>query len=397
MKREMLGERCIANAIYSVKREGHNLQRVARGRQNRPHECGNERAGKGGQVAFDARKEDYQRMSLRFIHSLTGSQPDKVRAFATFAYRLSTDRDSLPQTDADRAFHLVAESTTLIDYELPFATDEAAETIVERAHYLLDEAIALDERCHDALRMRKAAEVTSFEAHYRFLLEHADYVRTCCEEARKNATKDDSPERVQVATHIAMAPYLRWLAALASRALICGRNREALRHVREALELDPTDVGDMRFTAAYAHAKLEDDQGLDQLVKTFASGQTRCMNDCWTLLARAKLAHARRDFVGAQQLIAALVATYPNAVLTLARQDDLPDGVYARIAAVPYSEDELIVAVSEGTILLQEGRDGHDMGVFGSWVLREALRLATPAQKELLGDIIGMLEDGDMP
>ena len=60
-------------------------------------------------MAHDARKEDYQRLGLRFIRELDKEEPLRaMKTFAGFGQRFATDRDSLPQTDADRAFHLVS-------------------------------------------------------------------------------------------------------------------------------------------------------------------------------------------------------------------------------------------------------------------------------------------------
>ena len=58
------------------------------------------------------------------------------------------------------------------------------------------------------------------------------------------------------------------------------------------------------------------------------------------------------------------------------RQRELPDGVFARFPAPPYSEDELIVALSEGTVLLLEGREQGGRGPFGLWVAETAAEMA---------------------
>lgn len=343
-------------------------------------------------MAFDPRWEDYQRMSLRFARSLDEEdQADAAHAFTSFGRRLAQDRDSLPQSDADRAFHLVAEATALIDYKLPFATDEEAETMVSRGHAMLDEAVSLDPLCHDAIRMRAAARCPSFEAYYDFLREGAAEVRARCEEGRA-AAGDGSPERARVGADLAMRPYLRWVASLAGKAVICGRNREALRHCDELLELDPSDAADARLTAAIAYAKLEDEQGLDRLgTRLGTHSQLGEATDAWTLLARLSLAYKRMDLAAAHRLMGRLVELYPYAAVTLARQRELPDGVFARLSVQPLSEDELIVAVSECTVLLQEGRDSLGRGALGSWVLREALSLATPEQLGELDDVLDAL------
>ena len=84
-------------------------------------------------MAHDARKEDYQRLGLRFIRQLDREDSGiAMKAFAGFGQRFSTDRDSLPQTDSDRAFHLVSKAADLIDYQLPFAdATHAGELVVK--------------------------------------------------------------------------------------------------------------------------------------------------------------------------------------------------------------------------------------------------------------------------
>ena len=88
----------------------------------------------------------------------------------------------------------------------------------------------------------------------------------------------------------------------------------------------------------------------------------------WYALARMALAFKREDRDAAREQVAKLLVLYPNAGTTLARQDDLPDGVFARLAIDPGTEDELILATSEATVLLQEGCDSHERGTLGWWV-----------------------------
>lgn len=323
-------------------------------------------------MAYDPHREDYQRLGLRFARSLDGKDSyEATRAFASFGRRFSQNRDSLPQTDADRAFHLVAEATTLIDYELPFADDDHAEELIDQGHRLLDEALALDAHCHDAIRMKQAAESPSFESYYDFLAKEADGVRAYCEEQRAQA-HDESPERALLEADIAMRPYYRWLATQAGKAVICGRNREAIRLSEQLLDLDPQDSSDVRFTCAIAYAKLEDDDGLDRFAARTKPLIRAGTDDAWMQLSRVSLAHKRHDMDEARRLLHRLIETYPHATTALTSQKELPDGVFSRLAVAPFSEDELILAVSEGTVLLQEGRDDAGRGVLGTWIARQA-------------------------
>ena len=344
-------------------------------------------------MPFDAKWEDYQRMALRFAESLDESEPlAAAQAYASFGRRYAQERDALPQTDADRAFHLVSKATELIDYQLPFATDEEAETIIPRAHRILEEAVSLDPACYDAIRMDEASRCPSFESYYVFLQEREPEVRAACAQAREQAAKDaegSSAERAELAVALATFPHLRWLAMMASKALICGRNRETLRFCNELLELDLNDNAGARFTAALAYAKLEDEQGLDQLeARCRRLTQVAVGTEAWMLIARLALAHRKRDLPRARQLVAKLIELYPQAAVTLARQRELPDGVFSRLSVPPFSEDELILAVSEATVLTQEGRDSLGRGTLGSWLLQESLAHATREQLDELRDVV---------
>ncbi len=323
-------------------------------------------------MAFDPQREDYQRLALRYAATLDATDPASAnRAFANFGRRFAQDRDSLPQSDGDRAFHLVAVATQVIDYQLPFSDDTHALQLIDRGHKVLDEALALDPDCFDARRMQAAASTHSFEDFYVYLAEGAEEVRRRCSEERDQSARTHAGERAQLAATIAMRPYHRWQAARAEQALICGRNREAIAISQELLSLDPDDAADVRFTCALAYAKLEDEASLDALAKGPYSRARRAADDGWMRLSRIAIAHRAHRMDEARRHLRAVAGTYPYGAETLIRQSELPDGVFARLAAMPYSEDELILAVSEGTVLLQEGRDSAGRGVLGSWIANE--------------------------
>ena len=54
---------------------------------------------------------------------------------------------------------------------------------------------------------------------------------------------------------------------------------------------------------------------------------------------------------------------------------------FARIRVPAYGEDELIVAVSEGVVLLQEGMERTGKGVFGAWLARTVSELDPEAAR----------------
>lgn len=99
-------------------------------------------------------------------------------------------------------------------------------------------------------------------------------------------------------------------------------------------------------------------------------------------LARLSLAHKSHDMTLARQLLERLANTYKGCASALISQTELPDGVFARLAVPPYSEDELILAISEATVLLQEGDDKSGRGVLGSWIARTTAKLYPEALAE---------------
>ena len=325
-------------------------------------------------MAHNANTEDYQRLVLRHVTAAETAPADAMRDFASFWQRAATQRDSLAQTDADRAFHLVALATNTVDYQLPFVPEAQVEPLLGQARTMLDEALSLDPACHDALRMRTCMDLPSFDERLAFLAQEKDRVRASCEEAAE-ALPQTTDERRDLAFHLAMAPYLRWLATLADHALVCGHNRSCLDFCHELLALDPTDISDVRFTLTLCLAKLEDEEGLNGLSSLIDPGfGPMTWDDAWTLIARAALAYKAHDLREAGRRINDLLTFYPNARNALVRQSELPDGLFARIRVAPYSEDELVLALSEATVLTQEGAEEYGQGPFGMWIVDEVVR-----------------------
>lgn len=336
-------------------------------------------------MALDPNLEDFQRLSLRYATTLDSSDPfGATRAAIEFGRLFAQKRDALPQTDEDRAFHLVCRATQLIDYQLPFDTIQTAPQTISSARKLLGEALELDPDCHDARRMIAAAESTSPLAYHDALARDAAIVREQCEQLAQDAQTrlaDGGPELAAAGAALAMRPYLRWMAAASATSLICGRYRLAISEGLEALGIEAGDPADVSFTLALAYAKLEDEQGLASLVQP--SNPERGV--AWFSLARIALLYKdeRRDEAAAE--VTRLLGLYPNAGTTLGRQDDLPDGVFSRIVVEPMSEDELILATSEATVLLQEGCDSHERGSLGYW-LASLPAVAEAQERELAAD-----------
>lgn len=334
-------------------------------------------------MAFDAHMEDFQRLGIRQLASLDAADPfGSARAMAGFGQRYAHNRDALPQTDKDRAYHLVVRATELIDYQLPFSSEAKAPDIIAQARRLLQEALELDPSCYDAQRMMAAANKPAFEQYYRFLFDAEPQVRAQSEHER-DALQLPEGEARALAEDLVMDPYKRWLASLSLLALECGHYRICLSVGQKLLHYDPLDPADIRYTMALAYAKLEDAEGLAELIARFPDKHRK--QNPWYELARLSLAFKARDFIEAQHIVDELIAHHAQAGTTLSRQDWLPHGVYARCLVETQSEDELILAVSEASVLLQEGCDAHERGTLGSWLKQQpSVRYAyTHANKPL--------------
>ena len=322
-------------------------------------------------MAFDPAAEDYQRLGLTFAKTLPTGDISQVaqtsKRIEEFRTQYRENPDSLAQTDQDRAFHLTAKAAILVDYMLPFEEDEIANSIITKATTLLSEAIELDPACHDAHRMLAASMYTSFNGYYEYLRDETDKVKADCEKTRDTA-QGTTPLDIQLARDIAMRPYLRWLFTLASRALICGKYHVAAKTCEKLLELDPQDTSGARFTAALSYAKLEDADGLTALARATKQLRRRNKEDAWMLLARLSLAFKAGDEAACNVYFNRLVRYYPHAPEILHNQNELPDSVFGRILLVDFSEDELVIATSEATVLLEEGYDNEKHGPLGNWL-----------------------------
>lgn len=327
---------------------------------------------------MDARYEDYQRMRLRFARSLNGLDPARaLREFGGFGRRFAQDRDSLPQTDADRAFHLMALAVDIVDNRLPFIeSEEEYAGLSDRAVELLEEALHLDERCYDAARILDAADETTRTSFHDWLERGEDEVRAWCEAERDRALAEENPSHRDLAARLAMNPYLRWLDEMAGASFVRGSYRTAVREGLRLLDLDETDPCGVHHTLMLTYAKLEDESGMDALLKRLEKTDAPFRgDDAWTLLSRMALMRARGDEDSAEFALKLIVANYPSAVELLLRQSEVMDGVFARVDLRPYSADELCVALAEASVLLQEGANAWGRGVLGSWVVRRVASL----------------------
>ena len=335
-------------------------------------------------MAFDPIQED----CLRLI--LAGMKREHVYPMSDAIYiargmeAYQADADSLITTDAERSFHLMARAAELADYRLPFTADEQkANGYADQATALLDEAIALDAGNWDAQRMRAAMEAETNSAYLDYLIEHRDEVQR--DLAQRIAGATDAYDR-EFTVDLGRRPYLRWLACTASQAVITGRYRMALDVAEESLAFEPTDPGDIRHTAMLAMAKLEmthadlvrfQKRHNVAYMQPTATGRRQPAaakrRDAWALLAEISIAYRALDYDGAARYLRQLLRSYTHAAAACWFQAEFPDGLFARVNLIPGSEDELVIALSEATPLLQEGYGAPDNASFSTWLSEHEL------------------------
>ncbi|MDM8300160.1 hypothetical protein [Collinsella tanakaei] len=345
-------------------------------------------------MAFDPIQEDCLRLILEAMRRERIYPLDDATFIERGMKQFREDPSQLITCDRDRSFHLTARATEILDYHVPFFTDEVAiEREETRAENFLREAVDLDEGNWDARRMLAALEAQSNDAYVSYLLDNREAVERDVLAAVEGAR--DVYDR-EYASDLAYRPLLRWLAATASRAVIAGQYRLAYQTVEESLEVAPGDPADIRHTGMLALAKLEASaRDIKQYRSRHAiayqiAGPLRRRHhgaekspDAWTLLAQMCVAYRSFDYRGADRALHALMRAYPDAAQPLFYQAEFPDGIYARVNVNPGSQDELILAISEATPLLQEGIGTPDNACFSAWLaghelVQRSLREHTP-------------------
>ncbi len=317
-------------------------------------------------MAFDPIQEDCLRLTIGAMRR-DHVPPDIDASYLDRCMdRYREDPANLIATDADRSFHLVVLATESLDYRVPFLPDAAQADREEAAAVdMLAEAVALDPSNWDAQRMLFIMRKPSNSAYVEYLVDHEDEVRADLERRRREGGDDYAADEAEF---LAWRPLARWLAALSARSLITGQYRLSLDAARRCLELDPTDQAGARRTAALSLAKLEAD--VDEIERFRLAHEPAARQhpepgrrarsgavylDPWFSIARLTSAYRSFDLDGATREIESLIAACPHAAEPLALQTEFPEGIFCRVNVEEGSEDELILALSEATPLLQEG------------------------------------------
>ncbi len=297
-------------------------------------------------MAFDPIQEDCHRLVLEALRRDNIPLTDAA-AVERLMEQFTRNPAPLIVHDRDRAGHLIAKVVEAVDYRIPFIPDDAqAEQEEAAAENMLREAAALDPANWDAQRMLTALTAESNEEYVQYLVSKCDEVEH--DLALKIASAQD--------------PY----------------EREA---ANRSLDFAPNDPAGVRHTAMLAMAKLEypaeelkrfrSAHSVPYLANTPLRRRPKDAErdlDPWTLVALMSAAWRELDYEGAEHYLRILARSCPHAAEALYFQTEFPDGVYARVNVGAGSTDELVLALSEATPVLQEGLGAPDNASFAAWV-----------------------------
>lgn len=332
-------------------------------------------------MGFDVAQEDCLRLTLATMRRKRVFPLDNPQVISQCVDAYQQNPDDLIETDVDRSFHLVARATEALDYEFPFIADDAeAAQVLEDAKAMLTEACSLDPGNIDAERMITELTAPSTTDYLEYLNGRKPEV-----EARYRRLVDGvrDPYDEEFVHGFDKRQVLRWLDAIATRSLLAGRYRMALDAAKEALELEPTDPGNSHYTAELAMAKLECTAeelaafrrehalayAAEQLFARLASTSSREPRaNAWSLLADIAVAYHGFAYPEVSRLLVLLLHSYPHAAEALTYQIEFPLGVFSRIEVEPGSEDELLLALNEASVLLQEGVGDDTDGSLSVWL-----------------------------
>ena len=324
-------------------------------------------------MAFDPLQEDFLHIVMQSADAKTSSDAPNQLGIAALFEQYKKDPEPLIDNDLNRARHLVAQATMLIDYEAPFHVEEQdTQEAIDSAEKLLKQAQQLDPNNLDAKRMLHALNSTTITEHLDFLLKEEPLVQAQFDRAAAQANNSSTIFEHDAAI-LETRPALRWFSSIAHKAFIAGRYKLSLDYCHKTLSLDPSDVADVKYTAMYAMVKLE--YSLKDLL-SFASQYLdidASRSNAWLTLAATAISYKNLNMDVARTLLEKLFDTYPTAARVLRLQGELPSGIWHRVNVHPFSEDELIQALSEAMPLLQEGLGAPFSAPFAVWLAMNPL------------------------
>lgn len=284
---------------------------------------------------------------------------------------VAADVDSFVSDPADRAFALVAQAQA--DLAKASADDEFLsddEYMASRARRLArlcaacDEALSIDPGATDAALIRLLA--TEADA-----LEHVTALRALDERLRTEAPAEAPAGPVDAWADVFWRPALRVRAALAVTALDAANVSMALGCARSLLDVMPGDELGMGGTAALALARLEDEDGFNEL-----DARLGRRGNAWTNLARTLLLFKLDRLPAARRALTGFRSLNEGAAYALLRPTYVETYLPCRPEFAPGSFEEAVLAVHEADPVVVDAPDFVNWASEQPGVLDDAVAFA---------------------
>lgn len=274
-------------------------------------------------------------------------------ALEELAATIAADPDPYLRHPSDRALALLVEG--LKAYEQSCKGDEflgddaylkARAERMERLKWMCLAAEADDEDCADA----KLVQI---------LMDDQDALQAVAALRELDAdltTADDAPGRApdtgDLWDDVFARPRLRVRAALAVKALDAANVTMALDTARDLMDAMAGDELGMRYTAALALARLEDEKGFDALDARFGRH-----GNAWSNLARTLMLFKLDRMAAARRALAGFTSLNEGAAYALLRPTYVEPYLPYRPDAKPGSYEEAVLAVHEADPIVVDAPD----------------------------------------
>lgn len=283
---------------------------------------------------------------------------------------VAADVDSFVDHPADRAFAMVAQAQAALakaSADDEFLSDD--EYMASRARRLerlcaaCDEALSIDPDATDAALIRLLA--TEADA-----LEHVTALRALDGSLGAEAPAE-ATDPVDAWADVFRHPALRVRAALAVTALDAANVSMALGCARSLLDVMPGDELGMGGTAALALARLEDEEGFNEL-----DARLGRRGSAWTNLARTLLLFKLDRLPAARRALAGFRSLNEGAAYALLRPTYVETYLPCRPEFVPGSFEEAMLAVHEADPVVVDAPDFVNWASEQPGVLDDAVAFA---------------------
>lgn len=249
-----------------------------------------------------------------------------------------------------------------IDDELDAMYDQAPDaprkppSKMPQTHTLLERCYQCDPHCYDARTLDTLIMADTFEEAIEGLEAMEGQAHDWC--AQQSALYDD--DVVDPWDAVFMRPWMRIRSRKLDLLVQAACYRPALALAEEMLSQAPADGQGVRHTAALLYARLEDEEGLNDLDVRYGRE-----GSCWMHLARSVLLYKLDRLDAAKRALNGLARLCPGAAYFLANPSYVPPYLPDRPVFKPGSADESLFATYEADYLIV------DTPEFVTWALQQ--------------------------